>query len=227
MYLVLVIWPTLIACVYALRSAHAALTPSHYLRLAALALTAILPTTPVGILAVVLNLTATPVSPWRSLADPHFDFSRVEEIPALLWRNARAGGSGSDGQGGARLVKVGVEFTRWMAPLTAPVFFGFAVEARKHYAFALGAVLLQGGGVCCPCPNIRRGSPTKGSNKEATVKPDTGPGPESTGFPAELFRGVECNSKVRTIRCRVLVCIVLEQELIEQEGIRVLHRGSS
>ncbi|KAJ7611050.1 pheromone A receptor-domain-containing protein [Mycena polygramma] len=111
------------------------LTASRYLRLmalsfTALALTAIALTTPLGILAIVLNLTATPVSPWRSLADTHFDFSRVEEIPAFLWR-------------GVRLVEVGVEFTRWAAPLTALVFFGFfgfAVEARKHYALALGAV---------------------------------------------------------------------------------------
>ncbi|KAJ6487458.1 pheromone A receptor-domain-containing protein [Mycena vitilis] len=111
-------------------SALPGLTASRYLRLMALSFTAVLLTTPLGILAIALNATATPVSPWRSLSGTHFDFARVEQVPAFMWR-------------GARLVQVGVEFTRWTAPLTALVFFaffGFAVEARKQYARALAVV---------------------------------------------------------------------------------------
>ncbi|KAJ7642964.1 fungal pheromone STE3G-protein-coupled receptor, partial [Mycena polygramma] len=157
MYFISTMWPPLIGCVSAIygvlslraftkrraafaqflapasssphssASALPGLTASRYLRLMALSFTAILLTTPLGIFAIWLNLTATPVGPWRSLSDTHFMFSRVEEVPAFFWR-------------GVRLVEVGIEFTRWTAPLTALVFFGFfgfAIEARKHYSIAL------------------------------------------------------------------------------------------
>ncbi|KAJ7902933.1 fungal pheromone STE3G-protein-coupled receptor, partial [Mycena leptocephala] len=154
MYFISMMWPPLIGCVSAVYgilslrafnarraafaqflapsggSATPGLTASRYLRLMALATTAILLTTPLGIFAIWLNLTATPVGPWRSLADTHFMFSRVESIPALFWR-------------GSPLLVTALEFTRWTAPLTALVFFaffGFAVEARKNYASAFTAV---------------------------------------------------------------------------------------
>ncbi|KAJ6463101.1 pheromone A receptor-domain-containing protein [Mycena vulgaris] len=81
-------------------------TPSRYLRLMALALTAALLTTPLRVFAIYLNLTATP--------------------------------SGR----GPRLV-VALEFSRRASPACALIFFaffGFAVEARRHYALFFGVV---------------------------------------------------------------------------------------
>ncbi|KAJ6468583.1 pheromone A receptor-domain-containing protein [Mycena vulgaris] len=107
------------------------LTPSRYLRLMALALTAALLTTPLGLFAIYLNLTATPLSPWRSLSDTHFMFSHVEQIPAILWR------------GTPKLV-LALELSRWGGPACALIFFaffGFAVEARRHYALFGAAVV--------------------------------------------------------------------------------------
>ncbi|KAJ7759959.1 fungal pheromone STE3G-protein-coupled receptor [Mycena metata] len=154
MYFISMMWPPLLGCVSAVyailalrafnarriafsqflapstSSAVPGLTASRYLRLMALAVTAIILTTPLGIFAIWLNLTATPVGPWVSLSDTHFMFSRVEQIPAILWR-------------GDRLLVIALEFTRWAAPATALVFFaffGFAVEARKNYALFLGAI---------------------------------------------------------------------------------------
>ncbi|KAJ6468598.1 putative fungal pheromone GPCR, STE3-type [Mycena vulgaris] len=111
-------------------SSSGGLTPSRYLRLMALALTAALLTTPLGVFAIYLNLTAAPLGPWRSLADTHFMFSRVEQIPAILWR------------GSPQLV-LALEFSRWASPACALIFFaffGFAVEARRHYALFFGVV---------------------------------------------------------------------------------------
>ncbi|KAJ7101743.1 hypothetical protein C8R44DRAFT_887931 [Mycena epipterygia] len=62
------------------------------------------------------GILASPVGPWVSLADTHFDFGRVEQIPVILWRSDKF------------LVA---------APLSASLFvafFGFAVEARRPYA---------------------------------------------------------------------------------------------
>lgn len=114
-----------------LLSAHNSLTPGRYLRLMALAATDILLTTPLGIFTIVLNLTASPVGPWRSWADTHFDYSRVEQFPAILWRSSR-------------LTLISIQFTRWASPATALIFFaffGFAVEARKNYALVFGLLV--------------------------------------------------------------------------------------
>ncbi|KAF7300917.1 Pheromone receptor [Mycena kentingensis (nom. inval.)] len=148
-YFISFIWPPLIGCVSAcygvlslrqfLRrrasfsqfSAASGLTTSRYLRLMALSGTDIFLTTPLGIVAIYLNLTATPIERWVSWADTHFDFGRVVEIPAILWRSQP-------------LFERALEFTRWVAPATAIaffLFFGFASEARKNYALALRTVV--------------------------------------------------------------------------------------
>ncbi|KAL1689490.1 fungal pheromone STE3G-protein-coupled receptor [Schizophyllum commune] len=103
---------------------------SRYLRLMALALTEMLITTPLGVFGIVMNATATPVGPWRSWADTHLDYGRVEQIPAIIWR-------------GQRLMLVATESSRWQVPLSAFVFiafFCFAEEARRHYKLAFEAV---------------------------------------------------------------------------------------
>ncbi|KAJ6481580.1 GPCR fungal pheromone mating factor, partial [Mycena vitilis] len=66
-----------------LLSGHSALTPSRYLCLSALALTDLLLTAPLAAFTIALNATATPIVPWLSWADTHFDFARVAQIPRL------------------------------------------------------------------------------------------------------------------------------------------------
>ena len=99
------------------------LTMSRYFRLMALATTEILLTTPLAIFTIWLNATASPIGPWRSWEDTHFDYFRVEQIPALFWRSNH-------------LLVISMDFTRWTAPVCALVFFsffGFADEAKKNY----------------------------------------------------------------------------------------------
>jgi Pheromone A receptor len=96
--------------------------------------TEIMCTTPVAIFSIVLNATATEIGPWRSWENTHFDYSRVEQFPAVLWRSNR-------------LLVVGMELTRWLAPACAIIFFlffGFAEEARKNYRAAIAFILRRG-----------------------------------------------------------------------------------
>ena len=102
---------------------NSSLTVGRYFRLMALAMTEIMLTSPLAIFTIVLNATSTEIGPWRSWDDTHFAYSRIEQIPALLWRSHH-------------LLVVSMELTRWLAPATAVtffLFFGFAEEARKQY----------------------------------------------------------------------------------------------
>ncbi|RXW13263.1 hypothetical protein EST38_g12588 [Candolleomyces aberdarensis] len=106
-----------------LRSNQSALTFSRYFRLMALAMTDILVTTPLSIFTIWLNATATPIAPYISWEDTHFNYGRVERIPAILWRNSG-------------VAAVGIDFSRWITPVCALVFFaffGFADEAQRNY----------------------------------------------------------------------------------------------
>ena len=97
---------------------------SRYFRLMGLATADILCTTPPAIFIMVLNATASPVGPWRSWKDTHFEYGRIEQIPAVLWRSNH-------------YATTAIEFSRWVTPLCALVFFGFfgfAGEARKQYS---------------------------------------------------------------------------------------------
>ncbi|KIY47096.1 pheromone receptor, partial [Fistulina hepatica ATCC 64428] len=97
---------------------------SQYVRLMALAMTEMACTTPLNIFIVVLNATATGgLSPYVSWANIHWGYSHVELYPAILWRADHR-------------VAVGVELTRWLAPVCALIFFayfGFTSEARRNY----------------------------------------------------------------------------------------------
>ncbi|KAF8060134.1 fungal pheromone STE3G-protein-coupled receptor [Lyophyllum atratum] len=108
------------------------LTISRYFRLMALATTEIMLTTPLAIFTIWLNATASPIGPWRSWDDTHLDYSRVEQFPALIWRN------------GSRSLVIGTELSRWVTPLCALVFFGFfgfAEEAKRNYRAAFWRVM--------------------------------------------------------------------------------------
>ncbi|TRM58341.1 pheromone A receptor-domain-containing protein [Schizophyllum amplum] len=106
------------------------LSVSRYLRLMALALTEIMCTTPMGIFVIILNAKATPVSPYVSWEATHWGYSRVDQVPAILWRSDR-------------LLVASYELTRWSSPAIGFIFFfyfGFAQEARRNYAAAWSAV---------------------------------------------------------------------------------------
>jgi len=63
------------------------------------------------------------VSPWRSWAYQHRDYSHIIQIPGSIWKNNPD-------------VVVQLELWRWMLVVCAFIFFaffGFAEEARRHY----------------------------------------------------------------------------------------------
>nr|AAR99648.1 7-transmembrane pheromone receptor Bar3 [Schizophyllum commune] len=144
-YVVSYIWPVLIGMVSATYSvlaliefnrhrlqfsqflhSNSTLSVSRYLRLMALAMTEMCCTVPLGIFVIVLNCTSTPIEPWVSLKATHYWYSRVDQYPAVVWRSSH-------------LVVVCNELTRWLAPVSAMLFFayfGFAQEARRNYAAA-------------------------------------------------------------------------------------------
>lgn len=102
---------------------NSSLTLSRYFRLMALAMTEMISTTPLAVFVIYLNATSVPIGPWISWDDTHFGYSRIDQVPSLIWR--------SNGR-----IAVAMELTRWLAPLCALVFFsffGFAQEAQKQY----------------------------------------------------------------------------------------------
>ncbi|GLB44318.1 putative pheromone [Lyophyllum shimeji] len=144
-------WPIVIGlisatyCVLSLRSfarrrvefgqflaSNKSLTISRYFRLMALATTEIMFTTPLAVFIMYLNATSSPMRPWISWEDTHFNFSRVEQFPAILWRNS------------GHLTVAAMELSRWVNPLCALVFFGFfgfAEEAKRHYRAAFWCLM--------------------------------------------------------------------------------------
>ncbi|THH17677.1 hypothetical protein EW146_g3173 [Bondarzewia mesenterica] len=99
------------------------LNQSRYFRLMALAGVELLGTIPLGSYSIYLNATVNQIQPWISWADTHFNFSRVDQIPSVIWR--------ADTH-----IQTSVELSRWLLVLCAFIFFaffGFADEARKHY----------------------------------------------------------------------------------------------
>ncbi|GBE87047.1 hypothetical protein SCP_1002940 [Sparassis crispa] len=137
-----VLWPLVIGlisavyCVLTLReffrrraefaeylSANPSLTTNRYFRLMALASVELLCTVPISSYGLYLNLSAAPLSPWISWSNVHYDYSQVDQYPAVVWRTSRNS-----------LVAFGL--STWAVPFCAFVFFGFfgfADEARKNY----------------------------------------------------------------------------------------------
>lgn len=113
-----------------LLSANSNLNSNRYFRLMCLAGIEIICTVPLGSYAIYLNSTAGVISPWKSWADTHSGFSRVDQFPSILWR--------------AHLpTEISIELSRWLILLCAFVFFGFfgfADEAMKHYRIAIVSV---------------------------------------------------------------------------------------
>ncbi|KDR75399.1 hypothetical protein GALMADRAFT_69383 [Galerina marginata CBS 339.88] len=111
-------------------SSNSNLNSNRFFRLMALAGIEAMCCVPLSITTIVLNATRGTVRPWISWEDTHFGFSRVDQIPAAVWRaNPNA--------------NTGLELTRWLVVgcgLVFFVFFGFADEARKHYKLAFDSV---------------------------------------------------------------------------------------
>ncbi|GBE87045.1 Pheromone B alpha 3 receptor [Sparassis crispa] len=109
-----------------LTSNHSSLSFGRYFRLMALATTELLLTVPISSYLIYLNATTEPLEPWVSWSYVHYDFSRVEEMPAIIWRmNHEA--------------VVALTIGQWLNPISAFIFFGYfglASEARRHYKLA-------------------------------------------------------------------------------------------
>ncbi|KAJ7809993.1 pheromone B alpha 1 receptor [Mycena olivaceomarginata] len=103
---------------------------NRYVRLMLLAGTDIAMTIPLSIWVLWVNARIVGISPWISWADTHSNFSRVVQVPGVIWR--------SDPYTVASL-----ETTRWVTVVCSLLFFayfGFADEAMKNYRGAWWSV---------------------------------------------------------------------------------------
>jgi pheromone a factor receptor len=107
----------------AVMSTNNTITFNRYFRLMALASVEILFTVPFAAFIIYANLKFGKVAPWISWDDTHSGFSRIDQIPAHLWRNDP-------------VAQFAMEFSRWAVVACGLVFFmffGFADEAFKNY----------------------------------------------------------------------------------------------
>ncbi|KAJ7182471.1 pheromone A receptor-domain-containing protein [Mycena crocata] len=121
-------------------SASPSLTAHRYFPLMALATIELLFNTPISY-GLYLNITQSPIQPWISWDNTHFDFGGIEQMPAVLWRSSQQ-------------TVIAVELNRWAQVFCALVFFaffGFAAEASKHYRLSFWAVARRFG--CAPPPD--------------------------------------------------------------------------
>lgn len=80
-------------------------------------------TVPLSVFSIYLNSHSIQLAPWISWENVHYNFSRVEFVPSIIWRSIPA-------------FNTSVELTRWLFPFSAFLFFalfGFASEAQKQY----------------------------------------------------------------------------------------------
>ena len=105
------------------------ITNNRFIRLMCLASIEVLFNIPVALYSISLQ-AQFPLLPYTSWDDVHFDFSRVEETPSVLWRSNYSN-------------EISVELARWSIVFCAFFFFfffGFADEARKNYRYAFQSV---------------------------------------------------------------------------------------
>lgn len=104
-------------------SSSSSLNASRYIRLMLLSIVDMAVTVPLGIFSIYIASAGVPLSPWISWENVHFNFSRVDIVPSIVWRSDRS-------------FSTSVELTRWLFPACAFIFFalfGFASEAQKQY----------------------------------------------------------------------------------------------
>ena len=101
---------------------HPNLNSARYVRLMLMAGTDVVFTVPLNAYFIYQSAAAG-MYPWISWDDTHWRFSRVDQVPALVWRSQP-------------LFARGLESSRWfgiMCALISFAFSGFSEEARKHY----------------------------------------------------------------------------------------------
>ncbi|PPQ64993.1 hypothetical protein CVT26_015702 [Gymnopilus dilepis] len=111
-------------------SSNSNLNSNRFFRLMALAGIEVICCVPLSITTIILNATRGEVRPWISWEDTHYGFSRVDQIPSVLWRADPT-------------ANVSIEMSRWLVVVCGLVFFaffGFADEAQKHYKLAFDSV---------------------------------------------------------------------------------------
>lgn len=101
--------------------------PNHnrYIRLIALSATQISYILPTSLYSLYFNSNVLILYPWISWENTHSHYSKVDQIPSLVWRSTSA--------------QAIMEIMRWNTVFSAFLFFaffGFAEEARKHYRIA-------------------------------------------------------------------------------------------
>ncbi|KAI0656225.1 STE3-domain-containing protein [Cubamyces menziesii] len=114
-----------------LSSKRSSLTLGRYFRLMALSTTSLLLMIPISSYGIYLNVTTQPLGPWVSWSDTHFDFDRIEQVAAVMWRSSHTS-------------VVVHELNRWLSPACAFIFFmyfGVASEARRNYSKAFWFVM--------------------------------------------------------------------------------------
>ncbi|KAH7911860.1 pheromone A receptor-domain-containing protein [Hygrophoropsis aurantiaca] len=138
-----------------LLSANKNLNSGRYFRLMAVAGIEVCCTLPLGAYSIYLNAAAQPIQRWVSWENTHYDFSRVGQYPALIWRSSS-------------LTVLSLELSRWLVILCAFIFFGFfgfADEAKKNYRLAYFSVAKKVG--------LSTGSMSSGIFSSTGSKPDT------------------------------------------------------
>jgi len=111
-----------------LLSKHANFGSARYMRLMLLAGIDVMFTVPLSCYIIYINKE---IVPWISWDDTHWRFSRVDQIPALIWQSQP-------------LVARALESMRWFFVMCAFIFFaffGFAEEARKYYRTVILSIL--------------------------------------------------------------------------------------
>ncbi|KAK1225163.1 a-factor receptor [Marasmius sp. AFHP31] len=99
---------------------------SRYLRLMILSVVDILFTIPLGAYVVYIGTHGVDLQPWISWDETHFNWLRVVQVPAFIWRNDAS-------------FQISIELNRWLSVFCAFLFFalfGFASEAKKNYRTA-------------------------------------------------------------------------------------------
>ncbi|THH13628.1 hypothetical protein EUX98_g9699 [Antrodiella citrinella] len=112
-------------------SSASSMTVNRYFRLMLLSCLTMLLNTPLSAFSIYINTHGLQLSPWVSWSDAHYNFSFVEQIPAVIWRSSVT-------------YIVSAEMSRWIYPFSALIFFGlfgFADEARRNYVAALAYVV--------------------------------------------------------------------------------------
>ena len=111
-------------------SGHCNINNSRYIRLMCLSAAELFCTIPLGCYAIYLNAHDGAMRPWKGWEDTHIYFSRVQQIPSVIWRSNKR-------------TEVSLELTRWLIVFCAFLFFaffGFADEAKKNYRSGLSSI---------------------------------------------------------------------------------------